>query len=57
MMNKLKSSSPHFKLYKRNLRNSSPESSSEEKSPILSLICLITFFSMYLHSFRNTCGS
>ena len=29
-------------------------SESEEKSLKFSLICLITFFSMYLHSFKNT---
>ena len=30
------------------------DSSEEEKSLKLSLICLITVFSMYLHSFKNT---
>ena len=29
--------------------------SSEELSKS-SIICVITFFSMYLHSFKNTCG-
>ena len=32
------------------------DSSEEEKSLKLSLICLITFLSMYLHSFKSTCG-
>ena len=34
----------------------SSHSSEEEKSLKLSLTCLITFLSMYLHSFKNTCG-
>ena len=35
---------------------SSSDSSEEEKSLKGSLICLITFFLMYLHSFKNNCG-
>ena len=34
--------------------SSSSDSLEEEKSHKLSLICLINFFSMYLHSFKNS---
>ena len=49
-------------IFKKNLFINEPiliyfssDSLEEEKALILLLICLITFFSMYLHSFKNTC--